>query len=165
MELLNKEGSASQAAREFTGEFFFTNPDTEDFTGIWNGTPYHFPAMKTSKFYIVDANPLETQEIRKRFATRLAERMFGKTSKYRELEKKSEGKITPQFYDYGKEITPFVNQCLKPLPKGEIKIGKKQEEKFEMKRDPKTKKQVVRVYGEDDNGSVSLVGEAENLTE
>ena len=161
MELLNKEG-AQATAQEFDGEFFFTNPDTEDFTGFWNSRPYTFEAMKTSKFYILDANPLETQEIRKRFALRLAQRMFGKSAVYKKLEKDSEGKPTPKFFDPAKAYQPYVDQCLKRLPEAKVVIGKKvKKDDIQPKKDPKTGKQVVTVYGEDDQDSMSLVEKAE----
>lgn len=160
MELLNKTGAANP--REFDGRFFFTNPDTEDFTGFWNGTPYTFTAMSTSPFYIVDANPLETQEIRKRFAVRLAQRMYGKSKEYQALEKKSEGKATPMHYDAAKAYQPFVDQCLKVLPEAKTVVGKKEKREMRLKIDPKTGKPAVRVYGEEDQDQVSLVAEAEN---
>lgn len=147
--------------QEFNGQFFFTNPDTEDFTAFWNGTPYTFEAMKTSPFYVLDANPLETQEIRKRFALKLAQRMWGKTKEYRDLEKKSEGKPTPMHYDPAKVLQPFIDQCLKPLPVAQTKVGRKHKEEPQLRIDPKTNKPAVRVYGEADQGGVSLVAEAE----
>lgn len=161
MELLNKGGAAPQASREFNGQFVFSNPDTEDFTGFWNGTAYSFKAMSTSPFYILDANPIETQEIRKQFARKLGERMFGKSKKYEKLEKDSEGKPRPSNYDYAKEIQPFVDQCLKPLPAAEPVIKRNVQKRPDLRIDPKTKKPAVRVYGEDDQNSVSLVDEAE----
>lgn len=165
MELIHKGGAAPQKSRSFDGRFFFTNPDTEDFTGIWNGTAYNFPARKTSPFYVVDANPIETQEIRKRFALKLAQRMFGKSDAYRELEKKSEGKISPMFYDSARELQPYVDMCLSELPESEVQIKKTKKEEPSLKIDPKTKKPVVRVMGESDNGSTSLIEEAQNIVE
>lgn len=162
MELLSKEGAAPQASREFNGQFIFSNPDTEDFTGMWNGTAYSFKAMSTSPFYIVDANPIETQQIRKQFARKLGERMFGKSRKYEKLEKDSEGKPVPRFYDYATEIQPYVDQCLKALPKAEPVVKRGRPANRELKIDPKTGKPAVRVYGESDQNSVSLVSEAEN---
>lgn len=147
--------------QEFSGQFFFTNPDTEDFTAFWNGTAYTFEAMKTSPFYVLDATMIETQEIRKRFALKLAQRMFGKTKEYRELEKKSEGKPTPMHYDPAKVLQPFVDQCLKPLPTAQPKIGRRQKEEPQLRIDPKTRRPAVRVMGDDDQGSVSLVEEAQ----
>jgi hypothetical protein len=165
MELLNKDGAAPQVATQFNGQFVFSNPDTEDFTGMWNGTAYTFKALSTSPFYILDANPIETQEIRKQFARKLGERMFGKSKKYIQLEKDSEGKPVPKFYDYAREIQPFVDQCLKPLPKAQPVIKKVPQKEHNFKIDPKTKKQVVQVYGEDDQNSVSLIDEAQNATD
>ena len=162
MELLNKDGATPQVSREFNGQFIFSNPDTEDFTAMWNGTAYSFNAMSTSPFYIVDANPIETQEIRKQFARKLAERMFGKSKRFQKMEKDSEGKPRPVNYDYAQEIQPFVNQCLKALPKAEPVIQRGRPRKANLKIDPKTGKPSVRVYGQDDQDSISLVAEAEN---
>lgn len=165
MELLNKNGAAPVAAQQFNGTFIFSNPDTEDFTGFWNGTAYTFKALSTSPFYIIDANPIETQEIRKQFARKLGERMFGKTKKYAKLEQESEGKPVPRNYDYAAEIQPFVDQCLKALPKADPLIERKPAKTPKLRIDPKTNKPAVRVYGESDQNSVSLVGEAENAGE
>ena len=162
MELLNKNGATPAVAQQFNGQFIFSNPDTEDFTGFWNGTAYTFKALSTSPLYILDANPIETQEIRKQFARKLGERMFGKTKKYAKLEKDSEGKPVPRNYDYATEIQPFVDQCLKPLPKAEPIVQRGRPRKMNLRVDPKTGKPSVRVYGEDDNSSVSLIAEAEN---
>lgn len=165
MELLNKDGAAPVAAQQFNGQFIFSNPDTEDFTFFWNSTGYTFRAMSTSPFYIIDANPIETQEIRKQAARKLAERMFGKTKRYEKMEKDSEGKPVPRNYDYASEIQPFVDQCLKALPKADPVIQKKQGRPTKLKIDPKTGKPSVRVYGQDDTNTVSLIAEAENATD
>lgn len=161
MELLNQEGVPTANPREFNGQFFFTNPDTEDYTAYWNGTPYTFEAKTTSPLFIVDATPLETNGIRKMFAYRLAQRMHGKTPEYRKLEKDSAGKANPQFFDPKVAYEPFIQMCLNPLPVAKTVVGKKVKKEIEQRIDPTTGKPAVRVYGEKDQGSVSLVAEAE----
>lgn len=161
MEILNKEGAVSTPnPREFNGQWFFTNPDTEDFTGMWNGTAYIFPARTTSPLLIMDATPLEMQAIRKQFAFKLAARMFGKSAKYKKLEKDSEGKVNPMFFDQATEYEPFVQQCLSPLPIGEVTTKAKEKKEYPVKTDPKTGKPVIQVLGEDDQ-SHSFVAEAQ----
>jgi len=160
MELIDKNGAATANPREFSGQWFFTNPDTEDFTFFWNGTPYTFEAMKTSPFLIVDATPIEMQSIRKQAAYKLAQRMFGKSPKYKKLEKDSQGKSSPQYYDPKVEYEPFIQQCLTALPVAQAKMGKKQKRSFDVHTDPKTGKPVTKVLGEADMGSTSLVDEA-----
>jgi hypothetical protein len=156
MELLKKDGAAPIVdPRRFDGQFFFTNPDTEDFTAFWNGTPYTFPAMKTSPLVIMDATPIETQEIRKRFAFKLAERMFGKSKKYKALVKESAGKASPLHYDQKAEYEPLIEMCLKPLPVGATKAGKKTKRDIELHDG-------IRVYNDKDAGKISLVKEAED---
>jgi len=146
--------------REFNGQFFFTNPDTEDFTAFWNGTGYTFPAMSTSPLVIIDATPIETQQIRKQFAYRLAQRMFGNSKKYKSLLKESEGHLMPKFFDEKTEYAPFIDQCLEPLPVAQPKIGKRTKKDPELNIDPTTGKSAVRVFGEQEQGSKSLVDEA-----
>lgn len=163
MELLNKESAAPTVnPREFNGQWFFTNPDTEDFTAYWNSTPYTFPAMSTSPLVIMDATPIETQNIRKQFALKLAQRMFGKSPKWRKLVKESEGRASPAFYDQTKEYEPYIQQCLTALPVVAAKVGRRSKKDIPLNIDPTTGKPSVRVFGEQDNGNVSLVEEALN---
>lgn len=160
MKLLNE--NTAEITQDFDPtKFIFSNPDTEDFTFTWNGTSYTFQARTTSRFFIVDANLMEMNEIRKQAALKLAHRMFGKSKKYKELEKKSEGKPVPMFFDPAKEYQPYVDMCLRELPESQTKITTKKRQQPQLKKDPKTGKPVVRVMGETDNGSTSLIEEAE----
>lgn len=103
---------------EFDGVFKFTNPTDKERVYLWNNKEYHFPPMSTVPLIIM-GEPLENiQEIRKRFAYRMAE------------ERVYEGEITPSGYDYNKArvmgnglpptfdekiLQPFIDECLKPL--------------------------------------------------
>lgn len=141
--------------REFNGQFFFTNPDTEDFTAFWNGTAYTFPAMTTNPLLIVDATPAETQSIRKQFATNLARRMFGKSKRYKHFDNKKNG-ATPMSYDETIELAPFIQKCLEPLPVAQPKVSRAKRSEPEQKIDPATGEPVIKVLGEKENGAVSL---------
>lgn len=152
--------------REFNGQFFFTNPDTEDFTFNWDGIPYTFPAMSTSPFIIMSATPIETQEIRHRAAEKLARRMFGKSNKWKELARESsklakEGKASQPFYDQSKELAPYIQKCLEALPLKKHTVGKKEKIEKSFSIDPNTGKRVTSVYGEQDSGTTSLVAESQ----
>ena len=163
MEILKNGDAAPQVnPREFNGQWFFTNPDTEDFTFSWNGTPYTFRAQSTTDFVIMDATPLEMQHIRKQAAYKLAQRMFGKSQAYKKLLKDSQGKLSPMHYDEAKELEPYAEQCLVPLPVAKTTVGTKKKREMSQRIDPTTGKPAVRVYGEGDVGQVSLVAEAEN---
>lgn len=164
MEILNNQENAAPQVnpREFNGQWFFTNPDGEDFTFFWNGTPYIFPAQSTSDFVIMDATPREMQNIRKNAARKLAERMFGKSDRYKELLKKSKDQYVPQFFDQTVELQKYIDMCLQPLPVKKTKVGKKEEKQFHQNIDPATGKPAVRVMGEADQNTTSLVAESIN---
>lgn len=118
----------------FTGVFYFTNPDDEDFEGKWGGKAYLYPTMKTTPMVIMDATPLEIQNIRKKFAKELAERMFFKSKKYETL-RQTEGKrndnqtITPSLNSIHQanvyapaDLQQYVDKCLEPLPLAQQKV-------------------------------------------
>lgn len=115
---------------EFTGVFMFTNPTNKDRKYLWNNKEYSFPAESTVPLIIPTETLENIQEIRKRFAYRMAE------------ERVYEGEITPGGYNYlkmkemgggmpptfdPKILEPFIEECLKPLPikRADIKQGKK----------------------------------------
>lgn len=126
---------------EFTGTFYFTNPTDEDFTALWNNKEYTFPAQSTVPLIIL-SEPLENiQEIRKRFAYRLAEQRFYASKEYEKMKKMGNG-LPPTFNP--KILEPMIEECLKPLP---IKRAKVKEGKKENDRDYKATKAI----GEGDN--------------
>lgn len=113
---------------EFTGVFYFTNPTKEDRKYLWNNKEYNFPAESTVPLIIPSETLENIQEIRKRFAYRMAE------------ERVYEGEITPSGYDYNKAkvmgngmpptfdekiLEPFIQECLKPLviKRASVKTG------------------------------------------
>lgn len=112
----------------FDGTFRFTNATDEDFVGKWGGREYLYPAQKTTPMVIYDATPLETQNIRKKFAKDLAEREFFKSKKYevyrlREGERDDMGMIKPRGQgmshagSYNEDdLQQYIQQCLTPLP-------------------------------------------------
>lgn len=110
---------------EFNGTFYFTNPTDKERKLLWNNKEYTFPAQSTVPL-IVMGEPLENiQEIRKRFALKLAYDRF------------YEGEVLPTGEDYNKLkgmgnglpptfaeqiLQPFVDECLKPLPIAKAKV-------------------------------------------
>lgn len=147
----------------FTGVFYFTNPDDEDFEGKWGGKGYLYPSMKTTPMVIMDATPLEIQNIRKKFAKELGERMFFKSTKYETLRRtegarNENGTITPSLNSIHQanvyaptDLQQFVDKCLEPLPLAQQKVVDipKRDVESELSRDedgePNT--QVVRQKG------------------
>ena len=118
---------------EFTGVFMFTNPTKQDRKYLWNNKEYVFPAESTAPLIIPSETLDNIQEIRKRFAYRMAE------------ERLYEGEITPSKYNYKKAkemgggmpptfdpkiLEPWIEECLKPLPikRATVKEGKKLDE-------------------------------------
>lgn len=97
----------------FSGVFHFTNPTDEDFAALWNNKEYIYPAKKTSPMIIANETLENIQEIRKRFAYRLAAREFYKSKEYEKMSKMGNG-LPPTFDE--KILEPMIEQCLKPLP-------------------------------------------------
>ena len=98
---------------DFDGVFRFTNFSNEDFIARWDKVEYTFPANKTSPM-IMNATPIEIQNIRKKFARELAEREFYKTEKFTRMNKHIEGG-TPALYTET-DLASFIQRCLEPLP-------------------------------------------------
>ena len=104
----------------------FTNRSEEDFVARWAKKDYTFPAMSTVPMIgmILDATPLETQSIRKRFAKDWAVREFMKGDLARTMtEKPGTYNSIHQAMTYTEEqLTPFIQMCLTPLPKATAKV-------------------------------------------
>ena len=112
----------------FNGTFEFTNWTDEDFTDKWGGIAYTYPANRTSPMVIMNATPLEIQQIRKKFAKTLAEREFFKSKKYealrsREGMKDENGVVQPRLMSFQSagvytlgDLTQNIQRCLEPLP-------------------------------------------------
>jgi len=109
---------------DFDGVFRFTNFSDEEFIGKWNSRGYVFPAKSTTPMHILDATPLEVQNIRKKFARELAEREFFKSQKAKTMEATEKGADgSPRFnsiqmaqtYD-DSHLANFIQQCLTALP-------------------------------------------------
>lgn len=104
---------------DFSGVFYLTNPTKEIRTCLWNNKEYSFEPESRTALIIATETLENIQEIRKRFAKKIA------------LERVYEGEITPSGYDYKKAkemgggmpptfdekiLEPFIEECLKPLP-------------------------------------------------
>lgn len=120
---------------EFTGTFYFTNPTKKTRTYLWNNKEYTFEPETTSPLIIMN-EPLENiQEIRKRFAYRMAEERFYEGEKppvgesYDKLKKMGNG-LPPTFNP--EILESWIEECLKPLPikKADVKEVKKKEHTF-----------------------------------
>ncbi len=108
----------------FDGVFRFTNPSDEDFVGKWDSKEYTYPAQKTTPMIILNATPLEVQNIRKKFARDLATREFFKSQQYNALmrqEKNADGTVrlnsihqAAQYSD--NDLKEYIQKCLTPMP-------------------------------------------------
>lgn len=114
---------------DFSGVYYFTNPTKVARTYLWNNKEYTFEPESRSPLIIASETLENIQEIRKRFAYRMAtDRVY-------------EGEIPPSGYDYSKAkemgngmpptfdekiLEPFIQECLKPLElkRGSVKAGK-----------------------------------------
>lgn len=109
--------------REFTEEdddtvFYFTNSSDEDFTTQWNKVEYTFPAKRRTRMAIRGESPENVQSIRKMFAERYAIQEFQKTREFVKRNTPIEGQ-RPVAYSL-KVLQPFIDSCLKPLPKAKL---------------------------------------------
>lgn len=102
------------------GVFYFTNPTDEDFTVLWNNKEYTFKPKTTVPLVVSGESPENIQEIRKRFAKKLAEREFFKSKRYKELVKK--GGDLPATYNEDDEYGQMIQACLTPLPKANLEV-------------------------------------------
>lgn len=114
---------------DFSGIYYFTNPTKKERTFLWNNKEYTFEPETRSPIIINSESTENIQEIRKRWAYKLA------------LERLYEGEILPSGYDYNQQkimgngtpptfdekiLEPFIEECLKPLAikRATVKEGK-----------------------------------------
>lgn len=110
-------------SNDFDGVFRFTNWTNVERKYLWNNKEYTFPAESTVPL-IISNEPLENiQEIRKRFAYRLAEEVFYESKQYRDMSKQGNG-TPPTFNPIILEES--IEKCLLPLPisRATVKDGK-----------------------------------------
>lgn len=113
---------------DFDGVFRFTNATDEDFSGFWNNKEYVFPLGTCCPIIIQNETLENIQEIRKKFAFKLAVREFYKGKDYQRMAKMGNG--LPPIFDE-KVLQPWIDECLRPLPisRVSVKEGKKDNEK------------------------------------
>jgi len=104
----------------------FTNYTTSDFVAKWDGKEYTFPALSTVKMLgmIGDATIDQLKNIRAKFAMDLAVAVFYQSEKFKAMDlsvEDSQAGKTPALYT-DKDIAPFVQRCLEPLPVKTAKI-------------------------------------------
>lgn len=108
----------------------FTNPTNKERKYLWNNKEYIFPAESTVPLIIPTETLENIQEIRKRFAYRMAEERLYEGEKteggYDYMKTKEMGGGMPPTFDV-KILEPWIHECLKPLPikRAEIKQAKK----------------------------------------
>lgn len=112
------------------GVFYFTNPglakikhpvsqeESNDYFFLWNNREYKFEAKKTVAFVIANETPESIQKIRKLAAKKYAQAWFHTTKRYKDMVKA--GKNLPATYNEDTEFGAVIQQCLTPLPKGQL---------------------------------------------
>lgn len=108
---------------DFTGVFYFTNPTDKERKYLWNNKEYVFPPESTVPLIIPSETLENIQEIRKRFAYRMAEERWYEGKEYKKMKEMGNG--MPPTFD-PKILEPMIQECLKPLPikRAAIKQGK-----------------------------------------
>lgn len=108
---------------DFNGTFPCTNYSKEDFTGLWGGKEYLFPAESTVNLVIAEHSPLEVQHIRKKLGYDLAVREWFKSKGYKALADQ-EGKPGNRTFSgihqaatyTTKDLEPYILRFLEPMP-------------------------------------------------
>lgn len=145
---------------EFSGVFMFTNPTKVERKYLWNNKEYSFPAESTVPLIIPTESLENIQEIRKRFALRMAEeRVYeGEVTRsgFNYKKAKEMGNGTPPTFD-NKILEPFIEECLKPLAvkRARIKDGKKVDDERNYK--------ATKAMSENDNPSALFAEENQNI--
>lgn len=138
----------------------FTNPTKVDRKYLWNNKEYVFPAESTVPLIIPTESLENIQEIRKRFAFRMAE------------ERLYEGEVLPSGYEYkkmkemggglpptfdAKILEPFIEECLKPL------IVRKQKVVQGKKLDDESNYKATKAMSKNDNPAAIFSEENQNI--
>lgn len=144
-----KKGKEIILPADFDGTFKFTNFTDEEFTTKWDNISYTFPAKSTIPLIIVNATPLEIQNIRKKFARDLATIEWYKSEKFKMMDAHVPGG-TPALYTEA-DLKPFVQRCLEPLPKASATMIQNERSEIILSQDTK----VITNAKVDDNGRVS----------
>jgi len=105
----------------FDGVFKFTNATDEDFAVLWNNKEYVYPANTSCPMVIANESAENIQEIRKKFALKLAQRELMKSKAYKAIEKEAAKHVMPANYDE-KILQEYIDQCLAPLPMGSATV-------------------------------------------
>lgn len=146
---------------EFTGTFYFTNPTDKERKYLWNNKEYAFPPMSTVPLVIM-GEPLENiQEIRKRFAYRMAEERWYEGKEYENMSKMGGG-LPPTRDD--KVLEPMIEECLTPLPikKATVKEGKKDDgSQYKATKALRNNEDPNRIFAEE-NANPPTLGEMPN---
>lgn len=122
--------NTKQYAHDFDGTFRFTNATDEDFTVLWNNISYTFKSGTCSPMIIRGETLENIQNIRKKFAYKLAQREFYKTNEYKILSLQGNG-LPPTFDE--EILSPWIEKCLSPLPTATAEIKEDTSEPKKMK--------------------------------
>lgn len=146
---------------DFSGVFYFTNPTKIERKYLWNNKEYSFPPEATVPLIIPSETLENIQEIRKRFAYRMAEERFyeGETvptgQNYFKM-KEMGGGLPPTFNE--KILESFIEECLKPLP---IKRAKITQGKNDV--DDERNFKITKAMGEQDDPNQLFAEENRNV--
>lgn len=151
---------------EFGGVFYFTNPTKETRSCLWNNKEYTFEPESRVPLIISNETLENIQEIRKRFAKKIAlERLYegekvyardGKTVLFDYTKAKEMGNGLPPTFDE-KILEPFIEDCLKPLPlkRAVVKDGKSVDDERQYK--------ATKAMAESDNPNMLFAEENRNV--
>lgn len=112
-----------QENEDFGGVYYFTNPTNVPRTYLWNNKEYTYEPESRSPMIISNESLENIQEIRKRFAYRMAQERLYEGEPVKDVKgnvvfeyakaKEMGGGLPPTFED--KILEPFIQECLQPL--------------------------------------------------
>lgn len=120
----------------------FTNPTKVERKYLWNNKEYAFPPESTVPLIIPSETLENIQEIRKRFAYRMAEERFYESKEYEKMKKMGNG-LPPTFDP--KILESMIQECLKPLTVSRAKVH--EGKKIDSERNYKSSKAIGSGYG------------------
>ncbi len=129
---------ATELPKDYNGTLHFTNFSDDVFQARWANVEYTFPAKSTIPLVIPTLSPIETFNVRTRFAKELADREFKKSKRagqLNEMNKNANGLRSAVSYTEN-DLDSFIKRCLEPLP---IVFMKSEKVQSEGEKRPKAK--------------------------
>lgn len=113
---------ATELPKDYKGTLHFTNFSDEEYKDKWDNVEYTFAPKSTVPLQIPTASPIQTFNIRTRFAKGLADREFRKSKRAGDLNIKNTGvqSLHAAVSYTENDLDSFIARCLEPLSISEV---------------------------------------------